>query len=277
MKNCQYCGTPLQDNAVYCYNCSSPCQAIRPARKSGRGLTAVVIVLAIAAAASVTFMLTRILGGTETTAADFGLISDVPYNTAVQTGDLTGDIPFQDESGVADTGDQAPETVTGQDGGLQPGDGYVLQPTEPGLDQAGTIKYDTLLVGRTSPGITEQEAYALFGDPITSDPIDYDDETYIEFRYDSFLLRFLYKGDDMMPCSEIEVTGRPCPVYVCGLSVGMTSEEASYSLGSSPFTYVYSTQDDSCWVYEDAENGYGLVIYFSDSGTVADILVSYNP
>ena len=136
--------------------------------------------------------------------------------------------------------------------------------------------YDELVMGLSSPGITEQEAVALFGDPISREDYGYDEETYLLLDYGAFRLFFPMLDGETSPCVEAEVTDVSSRVWVYDLTIGMDRETVDFALLGSPFSLVYEGEAGSYLVYEEESTGRYLDICFKN-GAVSDFLVFYSP
>ena len=138
------------------------------------------------------------------------------------------------------------------------------------------IGYDAVILQYDVSGITEDEAYQMFGQPISRDLVEYPDSTDVFLTYDTFILKFYNEDDTTTNCYEVQIISTPCPIDVFGLEIGMGTADVEAEMAGSPFELDYQEEDGSYWVYSNLMTGQNIFVDFID-GTVIDFSVFYSP
>ena len=137
-----------------------------------------------------------------------------------------------------------------------------------------TVDYSAIIGDKNTPGITEEQATELFGNPITHNVENFPDGSASLFlAYDTFTLKYFIENGNTTYCREIEITKTPSRISVYGLSMGMGADDVDAILASSPFEINYKDPDGSYCVFDDKLSGCQISIYFAD-GIVDDIFIS---
>jgi hypothetical protein len=137
------------------------------------------------------------------------------------------------------------------------------------------VDFNSIVVGYEGPGITEDMAYRMFGQPLNREPVDYPDSVSIFLTYDSFVLKFPTEGE-AAACYEVEITKAPCPISVFGLEVGMDMAQVEVIMANTPFETDYQDPDEAYWTYTNLSTGQMIFIDFSNR-IVTDYSVFYAP